>query len=82
MNRGLYLARPDPDEKDLEFTAISIFNSICNERQYEMTIKNLAKSYFKLKDNYSKNMREYADFYGLRDFYNLIKQVSRHIADP
>ena len=31
MNRGLYLARPDPDKKDLEFTAISIYKSICKK---------------------------------------------------
>ena len=26
MNRALYLARPDPDENDLKFTAKCIFN--------------------------------------------------------
>ena len=82
MNRGLYLARPDPDRKDLEFTAISIFKSICPFNQYDGTIKNLAKAYFKLKDNYRQNMPEYADFYGLRDFYNIVKQVSRFISNP
>ncbi len=29
MNRVVYLARPDPEQDDLEFTAISIYKSIC-----------------------------------------------------
>jgi E3 ubiquitin-protein ligase RNF213 len=31
MNRALYLARPDPDEDDLIFTAKCIFNQICKK---------------------------------------------------
>jgi hypothetical protein len=78
MNRALYLARPDPDEEDLKFTAMSIYNSICHGlRVNEKLIKDLASAYYQLKEHYKTNFREYADFYGLRDFYHLIKQVSR-----
>jgi hypothetical protein len=31
MNRALYLARPDPGEDDLKFTAKCIFDQICLE---------------------------------------------------
>jgi hypothetical protein len=31
MNRALYLARPDPGEDDLKFTAKCIFDQICHE---------------------------------------------------
>lgn len=78
MNRALYLARPDPEEEDLKFTAVSIYNSICpGIRANEMLVKDLASAYFQLKEHYKVNLKDYADFYGLRDFYHLIKQVSR-----
>lgn len=31
MNRALYLARPDPNEEDLKFTAECIFKQICHD---------------------------------------------------
>ncbi len=40
-------------------------------------IENLAASYFALKQYFTQNQPEFADFYGLRDFYHLIKHVAR-----
>lgn len=78
MNRALYLARPDPDEEDLKFTAVCIYNSICPRiAANELLVQNLASSYFDLKKYLKDNIPEYEDFYGLRDFYHLIKQVSK-----
>ena len=73
MNRALYLARPDPDESDLIDTAINILKSTINNDSYKNYVKIIeivTKSYFSLKSNY--NDTEFADFYGLRDFYHLI----------
>ena len=43
MNRALYLARPDPDENDLKFTAVSIYSQICqNNNQQKKMIEDLA----------------------------------------
>ncbi len=42
-------------------------------------IENLATSYFDLKQYFTQNQPEFTDFYGLRDFYHLIKHVARDI---
>ena len=83
MNRGLYLARPDPDESDLIETAINILKSTVNNdsyKNYEKIIEIVTQSYFSLKKYYSET--EFADFYGLRDFYHLIKQISYKFKEP
>ena len=56
MNRALYLARPDPDEDDITFTALSIYNSICQDiRDNKALIKDLAGSYYDLKQYFKTN---------------------------
>lgn len=75
MNRALYLARPDPDQEDLTSTAVSILYSIVGESyEYEEFIRIIAESYFQLKEYFKTG--DWADFYGLRDFYYLVKQLS------
>jgi hypothetical protein len=44
-------------------------------------IENLASAYSDLKLHIKARKPEYQDFYGLRDFYHLIKIVSRKIAN-
>ena len=44
-------------------------------------IENLASAYSDLKLHLKAKKPEYQDFYGLRDFYHLIKIVSRKIAN-
>ncbi|CAG9322655.1 unnamed protein product [Blepharisma stoltei] len=78
MNRALYLARPDPDELDLVYTANSIYSSFGGiDKVHKKVIKHLALSYFEFKNQYKDT--NYADFYGLRDFYHLIKQASKQL---
>jgi hypothetical protein len=81
MNRVLYLAIPNPDQNDLKETALSIYNQInpVKDNMAISIIENLALSYFDLKQYFTKNKPELADFYGLRDFYHLIKHVARDI---
>ncbi len=38
MNRALYLARPDPGENDLIFTAKCIYNQICGVEKHHNLI--------------------------------------------
>ena len=83
MNRALYLARPDPTKKDLINTASSIFKSIIIDpdtiNNYLPMIKSIAECYFELKEYYKST--EFVDFYGLRDFYYLVKQISHKLKD-
>ena len=44
-------------------------------------IENLASAYSDLKIHLKAKKPEFQDFYGLRDFYHLIKIVSRNIAN-
>ena len=67
MNRALYLARPDPSLDDLKLTAREIFKSIRKDK--EEMIGALTKIYLGLKENLK------TEFFGLRDFYHLIKGV-------
>ncbi|CAF4156939.1 unnamed protein product [Rotaria sp. Silwood2] len=77
MNRALYLACPDPTIEDLQLTATTIHKSI-NENQYiqlnDDIMNGLAHSYlelcYKLKENPS-----HENYFGLRDFYSLIKGI-------
>ena len=79
MNRTLYLARPDPDLDDLICTAECIFQSLTTEatrtRKTIEIIHQLAKSYYLLKMDIIGTAFE--DHFGLRDFYYLIKMISR-----
>ncbi|CAG9325347.1 unnamed protein product [Blepharisma stoltei] len=79
MNRALYLARPDPCEDDLVLTALDIYHSYTENKIYDHIIKKLAKAYTSLKTQTQET--EIADFYGLRDFYHLIKRVSEKLID-
>jgi nucleoside-triphosphatase THEP1 len=77
MNRAVYLARPDPDLEDLESTALSIFEYYIKEPRYDekKIMSALAKTYYAFKIEQTKN--GYPDFHGTRDFYSLIKQVTK-----
>ena len=84
MNRGIYLAIPDPDEENLQKTALTIAES------YELDLENnplnkeffekLASTYYEYKLKLNKN-NIYQEFHGTRDFYNLIKNASNLIKD-
>ncbi|CAF4035636.1 unnamed protein product, partial [Rotaria sordida] len=77
MNRALYLACPDPTIEDLQLTAITIHKSI-NENQYmqlnDDIMNGLAHSYLELRYKLKENP-SHENYFGLRDFYSLIKGI-------
>eukprot|EP01022_Parablepharisma_sp_SALTPOND_P016938 TRINITY_DN2598_c0_g3_i2.p2 TRINITY_DN2598_c0_g3~~TRINITY_DN2598_c0_g3_i2.p2 ORF type:complete len:2504 (-),score=308.31 TRINITY_DN2598_c0_g3_i2:80-7591(-) len=79
MNRALYLARPDPTEKDLIITAEQIYKSVTDsEGNLEMAAE-LSTAYYRFRDQSKKDKSRMQYYYGLRDFYGMIKQISREI---
>ncbi|XP_078510203.1 E3 ubiquitin-protein ligase RNF213 isoform X2 [Lissotriton helveticus] len=73
MNRGIFVSRGDPDMKEL----IASARGICSSNDL---IQKLIKQYFSLfADAYRKisiTQRQHGkEFFGLRDFYSLIKMV-------
>ena len=79
MNRALYLARPDPDGKELIFTANCIYQKElrCQNYQHIKILEQLSITYLKFT-NYFKNTGKHniENIYGLRDFYHMIQMVS------
>lgn len=80
MNRAMYLARPDPDCNELIFTARSIYQAFKQEgfinAHFEL-VEVLALAYCQYKNQLAGSND--AEFFGLRDFYCLIKQTSVHL---
>ena len=80
MNRGIMLHLEDPTAEELVNTAHSIINP-CRERHdnYSQTlspyIKSLAEGYLKLVETQLLENRHSKDYFGLRDFYHLIKML-------
>ena len=76
MNRGILVSRGVPDKDDLIHTA----QGICSgnedvERLMRSTVKILADGYYRV---YQEQERE---FFGLRDFYSLVKMVHRQVCE-
>lgn len=76
MSRALYLNRPFPTTKDLAATALGIISSgehhnpiLANE------LNHIAEAYIDL----CQNFEQAKDFYGLRDFYQLVKYLDRNM---
>ncbi len=82
MNRGIFLAIPDPDEEDLQKTALTIAESYDNDlsENYGELFKNLASTYYEYKLNLNAK-NKFQEFHGTRDFYHLIKNTSNKIRD-
>ena len=81
MNRGIYLSIPEPGEDDLIKTALSIAESYHNklEINFKDCYVSLAKGYFNyIKYRKNERNKEFMNFHGSRDFYHLIKNVSRN----
>ena len=76
MNRGVMLSRGDPDIEELTASAKGICQSTSGNIQWgilksiENKIKCLAKAYLQLT-----NVDMKRDYYGLRDFYGLVKML-------
>ena len=81
MNRTIFLAVPNLEEKDLEETANEIAQNIDREIPiiYKELIDNLVKTYWNYKNFLKeKSLRE---FHGLRDFYHLIKNTIHYLIE-
>ena len=83
MNRALYLACPDPTVTDLQLTAKTILTSMISgqdqvARVDDALINSLAAAYFDLYEHI-KTQPQYNNYFGLRDFYSLIKGVVREL---
>ncbi|CAF4590227.1 unnamed protein product, partial [Rotaria sp. Silwood2] len=79
MNRALYLACPDPDVTDLQLTAKTVLKSMTSTQDQVARIENeiidsLAAAYFDLYEHI-RVQPQYNNYFGLRDFYSLIKGV-------
>ncbi|XP_006816196.2 E3 ubiquitin-protein ligase rnf213-alpha-like [Saccoglossus kowalevskii] len=70
MNRGILVSRPDLDEEELKESAIGICHSdngvLC---RIQGLLSSLAAAYLKVCEKQTRQ------FFGLRDFYSLIKMV-------
>ena len=77
MNRGIYLAVTEPDEKDCIETAIEIANSYDDNlgNEFKDIFILLGKSYVSFV-NENLNL-EFIDFHGTRDFYHFVKLTAR-----
>eukprot|EP00026_Physarum_polycephalum_P000016 Phypoly_transcript_00016.p1 GENE.Phypoly_transcript_00016~~Phypoly_transcript_00016.p1 ORF type:complete len:3661 (+),score=399.99 Phypoly_transcript_00016:3-10985(+) len=76
MSRALYLNRPFPTTKDLAATALGIIASAENHNTIlAKELNHIAEAYIDLCENFDKAH----DFYGLRDFYQLVKYLHRNM---
>jgi len=83
MNRGLYLSIPQPDQKDLETTALTIaesYNEKLAQDNKDLFIA-LANTYCEYKHILEKSYTIKEDFHGSRDFYHLIKTAMRQLLE-
>ncbi|CAF2771043.1 unnamed protein product [Rotaria sp. Silwood2] len=82
MNRTLYLSCPEPDVDDLQLTAKAISSSIISSQGKmiqlsESIIKGLCGAYSELCKYMKKQSDyQYMNYFGLRDYYALIKGVA------
>lgn len=78
QNRLLCLSRPEPSLEELKDTSLSLYRSFArSDSHYDGLIDALATGYCELRQHQRANDHE--DFYGLRDFYALVKQVIEHL---
>ena len=74
INKGIYLVIPEPDEKDLQKTALTIAESydkdLCNNNTNFFQILGSTYYHYKVILNQKNQLK---DFHSLRDFYNCIK---------
>lgn len=68
INRGIFLTRPDPGARDLSLTA----RGIAQSHEVAAYLKSLARAYHEIYRG-----QEGREFFGLRDFYGLVKDLDR-----
>jgi len=81
MNRGISISIPEPDEEDNKETSLTIAKSYDEimTQKYKTLFENRGKAYFNyknyLREKYNSDGKQ--DFHGNRDFYHLIKNLSK-----
>jgi hypothetical protein len=81
MNRGIYLAIPQPNLEDLKTTAEILAESYDahNAKVYKDLFENLAITYYEYKNELIQKNIFQQDFHGTRDFYHLIRNAARKV---
>ncbi|CAF3297892.1 unnamed protein product [Rotaria sp. Silwood2] len=83
MNRALYLSTPDPDVKDLQLTGWTIARSMQQQAEgpifqlEEFIINSLSRAYYDLYEHLKETQPDFENYFGLRDYYSLIKGIAR-----
>ncbi|CAF5016136.1 unnamed protein product, partial [Rotaria sp. Silwood1] len=83
MNRALYLSTPDPDVKDLQLTGFTIARSMQQQTDGQVVqldkfiIDSLSQAYHDLYEHLKETQPKYENYFGLRDYYSLIKGIAR-----
>jgi hypothetical protein len=73
MNRGLFLSRAAPEQRELVNTARAIATNNNEESSMTMMLAPIATAYQKVYDDLQPPSRP--DFFGLRDFYFVLKEL-------
>lgn len=75
MSRLLVLRRPQPAKSDLEFTAVNIAAGYRygNNTKVQYIVRKLAQAINKFLEFWKGQLNNFPLFFGLRDFYGLIK---------
>ena len=82
MNRVIFNVLQEPDIEDLKKTSLEIASSI-NEKisnKYITFLDKIAMSYFEYIEQKRRDDRFDVNFHGLRDFYNIIKSITRELS--
>ncbi|CAF3271184.1 unnamed protein product [Rotaria sp. Silwood2] len=86
MNRALYLACPDPDENDLQSTAIAILQAETSKNEQitrpdDTIMQGLVATYHGLYQLTNRD-RKCENYFGLRDYYAMMKSVVHDLVLP
>ncbi|CAF5058752.1 unnamed protein product [Rotaria sp. Silwood1] len=87
MNRALYLSTPDLDVQDLQLIGKTIVESMEQQAKKPLIdfnsiiINGIAQAYYDLYDNLSDAPPDQKNYFGLRDYYSLIKSIVRNLME-
>ena len=76
MNRALFLYRSNPTREDLQLTAVKIMGAT-PARDLQECLPALVRAYLSVHAAQQQGgaLQQFSGFYGLRDFYTMIKQL-------
>ena len=80
MNRAIHLSRPEPTVKDLEETAISLYQADIKFQEIDASTRNVLNCLANAYHEY-QSKQGHANFHGLRDYYSLVKSLPADSCD-